>query len=112
MIRFRINDLIAECNRNIDPNAEHFTTQSVADAIGVPRPSLARLTKLRWEPVTNSATIEALCRFFQRHHPDFELSMLFEFHPPLAQTEEVDIDHLYPQRAEKGRRYREARDRN
>lgn len=79
--------------------------QVIADAIGVKRSTLAGLNTLTKEPVTNSATIEALARFFKRQLPDFEVSMLFEFTPPLQEATEVRVDLLYPQRAAKSRAY-------
>lgn len=98
MIRFRINELIAECNES-GQNEERIHMQVVADAIGVARSTLANLTRGTREPVTNSALVECLCRYFFVRHPEFEPSMLFEFSPSLEETTSTHIDELYPQRA-------------
>lgn len=108
MIRFRINELLAECNAAREEE-DRLHMQSVADAIGVPRSTLAGLTTRNREPVTNTATLEALFRFFQLHHPRFKPAMLFEFDPPLEETVETRVDRLYQQRAEKSRRSRRRR---
>ncbi|QDT90156.1 hypothetical protein Pan161_18060 [Gimesia algae] len=78
--------------------------QTVADAVGAARSTLANLTTLNREPVTNTALVECLCRFFATHHPEFELSMLIEFTPSLPETTTTHIDALYPERAAKSRR--------
>ena len=106
VLRFRINELIEECNRN-RPAEERLHMEMVAEAINVPRSTLAGLTTLTREPVTNSATIEALARFFKQHLPNFDVSMLFEFNPPLEDATEVRVDRLYPRRTAKGEAYRE-----
>lgn len=84
--------------------------QDLADAIGVARSTLAGLTTLTREPVTNTATFEALCRFFQVHHPDFELGLLLEFEPPLGEPAPINVHELYPLRAARGRQPRQRRD--
>lgn len=86
-----------------------YICRDVADAIGVDRSTLAGLTTRTREPVTNTATLEALFRFFQRYHPNFELPMMFEFEPPLEQTEETRVDRLYPLRAQRSRQSRRGR---
>ena len=106
MLRFRINELIEQCNRDRMAD-DRLHMEMVAEAINVPRSTLAGLTTLTREPVTNSATIEALARFFRRHLPDFDVSMLFEFTPPLEDATEVRVDRLYPRRTAKGEAYRE-----
>lgn len=103
MIRFRINELIAECNES-SQGGERIHMQIVADAIGVARSTLANLTRGTREPVTNTALVECLCRFFFLRHPDFEPSLLLEFTPRLEDTTSTHIDELYPQRAARSRR--------
>lgn len=110
MIRFRINELIEDWNRQHP--AEELHMQVVADAIGVSRSTLAGLTTLTREPVTNTAVVECLARFFRQRLPDFSLNMLFEFSPPLEQRSTVDIRRLYRQRAAKADDYRERQRRN
>jgi len=100
VLRFRLNELIAECNQS-RAAGERLHMQSVADAIEVPRSTLAGLTTLHREPTTNTATLEALSRFFQLNHPDFNIANLFEFDPSLPETTEIKVDILYPERAAK-----------
>jgi hypothetical protein len=108
VIRFRINELLTECNAGQPPD-QHIHMQELADAIGVARSTLAGLTTVTREPVTNTATLEVLIRFFQTHHPEFEPAMLLEFSPPLEETREVHLDALYPLRAARGREPRRRR---
>jgi hypothetical protein len=100
MLRFRLNELITECNQRRNTE-DRLHMQSLADAVSVPRSTLAGLTTLNREPTTNTATLEALCRFFQLHHPDFQVVDLFEFHPPLPESTDLEVDILYPERAAK-----------
>ena len=109
MLRFRINELLAECNEG-KPREEHVYMPHLAEAIGAARSTLAGLTTLTREPVTNTATFEALCRFFHRHHRNFQPGMLIEFVPPLGATEEIHVDQLYPLRANRGDAPRRRRD--
>ena len=109
MLRLRINELLAEYNRD-RPREQRVRMRDIADAIGVPRGTLAGLTSYNRKPVTNSAYLEALIRYFRTRlgfgdrWPD-----LFEFEPALEQTETVVVDELYPERA--ARRPRGRRDR-
>lgn len=103
MIRFRINELLTECNEGRE-SADKLHMQSIADALGVPRSTLAGLTTGNREATTNTAYLEGLVRFFHLHHPAFEPSMLLEFRPPLGETPLLRIDDLYPMRAAKGGR--------
>lgn len=80
--------------------------QVVADAVGVSRSTLAGLTTLTQEPVTNTAVVECLARFFQERFPDFEVGMLFEFSPPLGRPSSANIRTLYRKRAAKADDYR------
>lgn len=98
MLRFRITELLRRCNLR-EPAAEKLTLDSLAEAIGVPRSTLAGLTTWSREPVTNTATLECLIRFFHQRIDGFELSMLLEFEPELGATTEVRQDRLYPKRA-------------
>lgn len=105
MIRFLLNDLFNQVNEG-RPAEERIHMQVLADAIGVPRSTLAGLASGRRETVTNTATLEAIARFFSRYIPDFNVSMLLEFDPLLANTQEVRVDLLYPLRTRKGVEYR------
>ena len=99
MVRFRLNELMERCNRDLPPE-QHLHMQVLADAIHVPRGTLSGLTS--WdrdrEPVTTTATLEALFRFFRhRLGPDFHMEELFEFSPDLDAAE-VSVLRLYPKR--------------
>lgn len=94
MLRFRLNELIGERNEGRPPE-ERISMEDVALAVGVSRSTLAGLT--RWErrlPVTNTALMEALCRFFRRMPND-----LLEFEPAIDVEYFVNVDELYRQRA-------------
>jgi hypothetical protein len=106
MQRYRLKELIAECNQNLAPE-DRWNMQKLADTIGVQRSTLAGMSTFNRKPTTNTATQEALFRFFQLHHHDFHIADLFEFQPPLSETTDVEVDVLYPERAarrEEGRR--------
>lgn len=109
MLRFRINELLAECNEG-KPREEHVYMPHLAEAVGAARSTLAGLTTLTYEPVTNTATFEALCRFFHQHHPNFQPTMLIEFVPPLGATNETHVGRLYPRRATRGGQPRQRRE--
>jgi DNA-binding Xre family transcriptional regulator len=69
--------------------------EDVARAVGVSRSTLAGLT--RWDrrlPVTNTALLEALCRYFRRSPNE-----LLEFEPAIGVEHFVNVDELYRQRA-------------
>jgi DNA-binding Xre family transcriptional regulator len=99
VLRFRINELIEQWNAQ-NPDGAHITMRDVAQAIGVPRSTLAVLTTFNRRPVTNTAHLEALCRFFRLQ----DWRDLLEFSPPIERTETVVVDELYPERAMRGRR--------
>jgi len=97
MLRLRITDLLDRHNQE-RPREEWLTIQDVADAIGVPRGTLAPLNSFNRAPVTNTAYLEALIRYFRQLLPGLEPGELFEFDPPLDQTTTVNVDELYPNR--------------
>jgi hypothetical protein len=109
MLRLRLNELIAECNEGLPPE-QQISMQNLADAIGVPRSTLAGLTNFsRRRPVTNTAYLEALCRFFSlrlrgRRRRRFDWTDLLEFNPPLEVPGTVVVDELYPERVARGGR--------
>jgi hypothetical protein len=98
VLRFKIHELLVECNVG-RTRSEHLGLKDLATTTGIARSTLAGLTTLTREPVTNSANIEAICRFFQIHHPSFDPGMLFEFTPPLSDNLSPKVDDLYPRRA-------------
>lgn len=108
MIRFRLNELMDLCNRNLPPE-QHLHMQVLADAIQIPRGTLSGLTS--WdrdrEPVTTTATLEALFRFFrQRLGENFHMEDFFEFSPDLH-VAEVSVLRLYPKRTDLSPKLRE-----
>ncbi len=108
MVRFRLNELMDRCNRDLPPE-QHLHMQVLADAIHVPRGTLSGLTS--WdrdrEPVTTTATLEALFRFFrQRLGETFHMEDLFEFSPGLDAAE-VSVLRLYPKRTDLSPKLRE-----
>jgi len=97
MLRLKITDLLDRYNHG-RPREERLTIQDVADAVNIPRGTLAPLNSFNRAPVTNTAYAEALIRYFRRLLPDFELADLFDFDPPLDRTTTVRVDELYPNR--------------
>ena len=98
MLRFKITELLRRCNLQ-HPTGDRMTLDTLAQAIGVPRSTLAGLTTWGREPVTNTATLECLIRFFHQRIQGFEIRMLLDFEPELGATNEVKQDELYPKRA-------------
>lgn len=108
VVRFRLNELMERCNRGLPPE-QHLHMQVLADAIQVPRGTLSGLTS--WdrdrEPVTTTATLEALFRFFrQRLGEHFHMEELFERTPDLDPAE-VSVLRLYPKRTDLSPKLRE-----
>jgi hypothetical protein len=101
VLKFRINQLIDLVNDG-RAREDWITVQEVADAIGVPRGTLSPLTSYRRKPVTNTATVESLYRYFRRELPDdveFGWADLLEVDPEPGPTTPVRVDELYPERA-------------
>ena len=101
-MRFRIPELIRRCNLRLPPG-ERLTIDVLAETINVPRSTLAGLTTWSREPVTNTATLECLIRFFHKRIDGFQIAMLLEFEPELGATDEERQDRLYPKRAARSR---------
>lgn len=97
-MRFRIRELLAAYNDG-RPRAERIKMETVADAIGVPRSTLAVMSTFNRQPVTNTANFEAVCRFFRQRVPDFRLEDLVQFSPPLDDATTTRVAELYPERA-------------
>jgi hypothetical protein len=85
--------------------------ETVANAIGVPRSTLAVMSTFTRKPVTNTANFEAVCRFFRQRLPDFRVEDLVEFSPQLDAPGTTIVDELYPERAARSRRRRGNRNR-
>jgi hypothetical protein len=97
VLRLRITELLDRHNEG-RPREERLTIQDVADTVNIPRGTLAPLNSFNRAPVTNTAYVEALVRYFQRLLPGLEPGDIFEFDPPLERTTTVRVDELYPNR--------------
>src|SRR5262245_11129439 len=94
MIRFRLASLLREKAYREDRS---ISWSEVADAVGVSRQALATLAASPDCIVTNTAHVEALCRFFKCSFND-----LMDFDPPLRTRHSYHIDQLYPDRRTQG----------
>lgn len=97
MLRLKITELLDRYNR-VRPREERLTIQDVADAVGIPRGTLAPLNSFNRAPVTNTAYLEALIRHFRHLLPGLEPGDLFDFDPPLDRATTARVDELYPHR--------------
>ena len=68
----------------------------VADAIGVSRQALATLASGRRKVVTNTAHLEALCRYFK-----CDVGEIVALDPPPDAKSPCHVDKLYPGRRKK-----------
>ncbi len=93
-VRFRIRELIVRYNEG-RPREERIKMETVADAIGVPRSTLAVMSTFNRKPVTNTANLEAVCRFFCQRIPDFRMEDLVEFFPH-GRRDDYQRGELYP----------------
>ena len=111
-MRLRIRELLDELNANL-PRAQRIRIEDVAAAVGVPRGTLSRLTTFTSKPVTNTATLEALYRYFSSRFCDargdrgFRWEELVEIDPPAGGSIVVRVDDLYPERAARRQRRRD-----
>ena len=90
MIRFQLPELLLEKERAA---GRRILWREVAEATGISRQALANLNSRDQANVTNTAHVEALCRFF-----GCEPSDLMKLHPALGEEESYHIDELYPGR--------------
>lgn len=94
MIRFKLPELILEAERRA---GRRISLREIAEATGMSRQALANLASRERAVVTNTAHVEAICRFFR-----CGVANLIEFDPPIENTETCNIDALYPGRRRTG----------
>lgn len=97
MMRLRLKELLATYNRTRVGN-DRLTMKDMAKAVNIPPGSLSKLTTFNRLPVTNTAYIEGLLRYFSQLIPDFQISDLLDFEPPLTAIASTDVEVLYPGR--------------
>jgi putative transcriptional regulator len=90
MLKFKLGDLLRE---KAYRERRRVSWTEVADAIGISRQALATLASGRRGLVTNTAHIEALCRYFR-----CRLDELLELEPPPDADSPCHVDELYPGR--------------
>lgn len=90
MLSFRFQDLLAEKSRR---ERRRISRAEVAEATGISVQVLSSLASPDRAIVTNSAFLEALCRFFGCTLDEFVV-----FDPPLGKKAATHIDELYPAR--------------
>lgn len=90
MLKFRLAELLQAKERR---EGRAINWAEAAQAIGVSRQTLATLASGRRRVVTNTAHVEALCRYF-RCRPD----ELLELEPAAGAEYTCHIDELYPGR--------------
>lgn len=90
MFRFRLRELLAEKERELGCR---IPLRELSEATGVSVQVLSSLNSPNREIVTNTAALEAICRYF-RCSPD----RLLIFDPPCEAEVSCHIDDLYPNR--------------
>lgn len=90
MIRFRLPELLLEKERR---EGRRIRWSDVAQATGLSRQVLANLASRDRAVVTNTAFVEALCRYFGCGAQE-----LIEFSPPIGQQPDCHVDAIYPDR--------------
>jgi putative transcriptional regulator len=91
VIRFRLQELISQ--REIELG-RRLPRKEIAEATGISPQVLSGLTNPSRNPVTNTAFVESLCRYFR-----CEVGELIELRPGLdEEVESVHVDRLYPDR--------------
>lgn len=97
MLQFRIRELVAQREREI---SRRLPLAEVANATGVSAQVLSSLSNPGKRIVTNTAHLEALCRYFR-----CGLDELVVMSPPVAdESVGCHIDVLYPERRPSSRR--------
>ena len=90
MLRFRFRDLLAEKERQ---SGRRITLAEVSAETGISRKVLSNLTSPDREIVTNTAYVEAICRYFS-----CPVQELIVFYPEIEADESHHVDALYPNR--------------
>lgn len=94
MFRYRIRELLAEKERQL---GRRITRGEVSEATGIAVQVISSLTSPINAPVTNTAHLEALIRFFNCTPND-----LLILEPPVIEGGPCHIDELYPNRRRAG----------
>ena len=90
MLKFRLTELKAQKERTI---GRRLPWAEISQEIGVSPQVLSNLSSPARPAITNHATLEALCRYF-----NCTLEQLLEFDPPLGAEVSCHVDELYPER--------------
>jgi putative transcriptional regulator len=90
MFQFRLPELLLEKERR---EGRRVGWREVSEATGISRQVLANLTARNRRVVTNTAYLEALCRYFRCNVQD-----LLELNPPVNEVASHHVDELYPER--------------
>jgi putative transcriptional regulator len=90
MILFRLPELLLEKERQV---GRRIPWREVSEATGISRQVLANLASRERQSVTNTAYLEAICRYFECRIED-----VIQFCPPIGDTDSCHIDGLYPNR--------------
>jgi len=90
MIFFRAPELLLEEERR---EGRRIPWKEVSEATGISVQVLSNLGSRRQPAVTNTAYVEALCRYFR-----CSISDLVEFSPPIEESTTCNVDELYPER--------------
>lgn len=90
MLCYRFQDLLAEKSRR---ERRRISRAEVAEVTGISVQVLSSLASPERAVVTNTAFLEALCRYF-----GCTLDELAVFDPPLGEKAATHIDELYPAR--------------
>jgi DNA-binding Xre family transcriptional regulator len=96
MLRFRLPELRRERENS---SGKRLTWREVSAETGIARQSLANMASQTQLCVTNTAHVEAVCRFF-----GCTADELIQFEPPLDTEVSCHIDSLYPNRRTAGTR--------
>jgi DNA-binding Xre family transcriptional regulator len=90
MFQFRLRELLAEKERQV---GHRIPLRAVSEATGVSVQVLSSLNSPGRKIVTNTAYLEALCRYFRCMPND-----LLILSPDHDSEESCHVDHLYPDR--------------
>lgn len=90
MLQFRLRELIAQKEREL---GQRITLRQVSEEIGISIQVLSSLNSPGRKIVTNTAYLEALCRYFGCMPND-----LLILSPDLGSEESCHVDTLYPDR--------------
>jgi putative transcriptional regulator len=93
MLQFRLRELIAHKERDL---GQRIPLRMVSEATGISIQVLSSLNSPSRKTVTNTAYLEALCRYFGCTPND-----LLVFSPDLGSEESCHVERLYPDRIQR-----------